>query len=139
MVDQGIREANRSKKPFTTKADPAAVRASNLVNRSFSGRDPAPRRLEVGAVDDDASRSRRAEHGGVDPSAHHLCGLVCPCDAGSQGEFQWSSQHLEMEMAGGGHSGTTTTIAGEAQVARAQTGRRSTPSVRSLTIELSCD
>ena len=98
MVDQGIREANRSKKPFTTKADPAAVRASNLVNRSFSGRDPAPRRLEVGAVDDDASRSRRAEHGGVDPSAQRTLADWCVlCDAGSQGEFQWSSQHLEMD------------------------------------------
>ena len=40
MRQQGIRGASRSKKRFTTKADPAAVRAPDLVKRDFTA--PAP-------------------------------------------------------------------------------------------------
>ncbi len=40
MRDQGIRGASRSKKRFTTKSDPAAVRAPDLVKRNFSASRP---------------------------------------------------------------------------------------------------
>lgn len=36
MAAQGIRGADRAKKRFTTKSDPAAVRAPDLVNRNFT-------------------------------------------------------------------------------------------------------
>ena len=36
MRNQGIRGASRSKKRFTTKSDPTALRAPDLVNRNFS-------------------------------------------------------------------------------------------------------
>jgi putative transposase len=40
MADQGIRGASRAKKRFTTKSDPTAVRAPDLVNRNFSASRP---------------------------------------------------------------------------------------------------
>jgi putative transposase len=40
MRDMGIRGASRSKKRFTTKADPAAVRAPDLVKRDFTATAP---------------------------------------------------------------------------------------------------
>ena len=40
MRQQGIRGASRAKKRFTTHADPAAVRAPDLVNRNFTAMGP---------------------------------------------------------------------------------------------------
>jgi putative transposase len=40
MAIQGIRGATRAKKRFTTKSDPTAVRAPDLVNRNFSAARP---------------------------------------------------------------------------------------------------
>ena len=40
MRQLGVRGASRSKKRFTTKADPAAVRAPDLVNRDFTATRP---------------------------------------------------------------------------------------------------
>lgn len=40
MTARGIRGASRAKKHFTTRADPAAVRAPDLVNRNFSASRP---------------------------------------------------------------------------------------------------
>jgi len=40
MRCQGIRGASRAKKRFTTKADPAHVRAPDLVNRNFHASRP---------------------------------------------------------------------------------------------------
>jgi transposase InsO family protein len=40
MRNQGIRGASRSKKRFTTKSDPAALRAPDLVNRNFTASRP---------------------------------------------------------------------------------------------------
>jgi putative transposase len=40
MRHQGIRGASRAKKRFTTKSDPAAVRAPDLVNRNFTASRP---------------------------------------------------------------------------------------------------
>lgn len=40
MATQGIRGASRAKKHFTTKADPAAVRAPDLVKRNFTATRP---------------------------------------------------------------------------------------------------
>jgi putative transposase len=124
MALQGIRGATRAKKRFTTKADPAAVRAPDLVNRDFTANRPdalwvadftycstwsgivyvafiidvysrrlvgwkAARSMTATLVVDAlnmAAWSRR--HTTFD-------GLVCHTDAGSQGEINWSSQHLD--------------------------------------------
>jgi hypothetical protein len=40
MAAQGIRGASRAKKRFTTKSDPTAVRAPDLVNRNFTATQP---------------------------------------------------------------------------------------------------
>jgi transposase InsO family protein len=40
MRQHGIRGASRAKKRFTTHADPAAVRAPDLVNRNFTAMGP---------------------------------------------------------------------------------------------------
>jgi putative transposase len=40
MAAHGIRGASRAKKRFTTRADPGAVRAPDLVNRNFSASRP---------------------------------------------------------------------------------------------------
>jgi len=40
MRDQGIEGASRAKKRFTTKSDPAHVRAPDLVNRNFTAARP---------------------------------------------------------------------------------------------------
>ena len=40
MAAQGIRGASRAKKRFTTRADPGAVRAPDLVNRNFTATRP---------------------------------------------------------------------------------------------------
>ena len=40
MAVQGIRGASRAKKHFTTRADPGAVRAPDLVNRNYTASRP---------------------------------------------------------------------------------------------------
>ena len=45
---QGIEGATRAKKRFTTKSDPAHVRAPDLVNRDFTA--PAPDRRWVADI-----------------------------------------------------------------------------------------
>ncbi len=124
MADQGIRGASRAKKRFTTKSDPTAVRAPDLVNRNFSASRPdalwvadftycstwsgivyvafiidvfsrrlvgwkAARSMTAALVIDAlnmAAWTRR--HATLDD-------LICHTDAGSQGELNWSSQHLD--------------------------------------------
>ena len=124
MAAQGIEGATRAKKRFTTKADPAAVRAPDLVNRNFTAARPdalwvadftycstwsgivyaafiidvhsrrlvgwkTARSMTAALVVDAlnmAAWTRR--HATLDD-------LICHTDAGSQGELNWSSQHLD--------------------------------------------
>ena len=131
MRTLGIAGAVRGKPRRTTIPDPAAARAPDLVNRQFTATRPNQlwvsdftyvatwsgtvyvafvidvfSRLIVGWR---AAASMRTDlvldalemaiwRRGV------LDGLVCRSDAGSQGGFNWSSQHLEH----GGVDGTTT-------------------------------
>jgi putative transposase len=124
MAHEGICGATRAKKRFTTKADPAAVRAPDLVNRNFTAARPdalwvadftycstwsgivytafvidvCSRRL----VGWKAARSMTAP---LALDALNMAawtrrnttieGLVCHTDAGSQGGFEWWSQHLD--------------------------------------------
>jgi putative transposase len=123
MKRQGIRGASRAKKRFTTHSDATHLRAPDLVNREFSAARPDQlwvadftycstwsgvvyvafiidvfsRRL----VGWKASRSMTADLvvAALDMAAwtrRHttLENLICHTDAGSQGEFNWSSQHL---------------------------------------------
>ena len=126
MRQLGIEGVSRlRKKVFTTRADPGASRAPDLVNRHFTADRPdalwvtdltyvptrsgmayvcfivdAFSRRIVGwrvaanmktAMVLDALEMARATRGG-----HRLVGLVAHSDAGSQGGFNWSSQHLEV-------------------------------------------
>jgi putative transposase len=124
MRAEGIRGASRAKKRFTTKSDPEAVRAPDLVNRNLSASRPdalwvadftycstwsgivyvafiidvfsrrlvgwkAARSMTAALVIDAlnmAAWTRR--HTTID-------GLICHTDAGSQGEINRSSQHLD--------------------------------------------
>ena len=128
MRRQGIAGRSRAKKRFTTKSDPTAVRAPDLVNRNFTAARPdalwvadftycstwsgivyvafiidvfsrrlvgwkAARSMTAALVIDAlnmAAWTRR--HTTLD-------GLICHTDAGTQGEINWSSQHLD---SGGG-------------------------------------
>jgi putative transposase len=124
MAAEGICGATRAKKRFTTKADPAHVRAPDLVNRNFTA--PRPDALWVAdftycstwsgivyvafiidvfsrrLVGWKAARSMTAALV-VDAlnmaawTRRHatLDGLICHTDAGSQGVFNWPSQHLD--------------------------------------------
>ena len=123
MRNEGIRGASRSKKRFTTKSDPDHVRAPDLVNRNFNASRPdelwvcdftycstwsgivyvafvidvfsrrlvgwkAARSMTTTLVVDAlnmAAWSRRHSD---------LAGVTCHSDAGSQGGFERSSQHL---------------------------------------------
>ena len=124
MRQQGIQGATRAKKRFTTKSDPAHVRAPDLVNRNFTA--PRPDALWVAdftycstwsgvvyvafiidvhsrrLVGWKAARSMTtalvldALNMAAWTRRHtSLVGLICHTDAGSQGGFQWSSQHLD--------------------------------------------
>jgi putative transposase len=124
MRDQGIRGASRSKKRFTTKSDPTALRAPDLVNRNFTASRPDALWVAdftycstwsgivyVAFVIDVFSRRLvgwKAARTMTTPlvldalnmaawTRRHttLDGLVCHSDAGSQGEFNWPSQHLD--------------------------------------------
>ena len=124
MRQQGIQGATRAKKRFTTKSDSAHVRAPDLVNRDFTAPRPdalwvadftycstwsgivyaafvidvysrrlvgwkAARSMTTALVLDAlnmAAWTRRHTS---------LEGLICHTDAGSQGGFQWSLQHLD--------------------------------------------
>jgi len=99
MRQQGIQGATRAKKRFTTKSDPAHVRAPDLVNRDFTASRPDAlwvadftycstwsgvvyvafiidvfsRRLvglEGGPVHDHHPRPRRPQHGRLDQAPH---------------------------------------------------------------------
>jgi len=124
MRCQGIRGASRAKKRFTTKSDPEHVRAPDLVNRNFHASRPdelwvcdftscstwsgivyvafvidvfsrrlvgwkAARSMTTTLVLDAlnmAAWTRRHSD---------LAGVMCHSDAGSQGEINWLSQHLD--------------------------------------------
>ena len=132
MRTRGIAGAVRGKPRRTTIPDPAAARAPDLVNRQFTATRPNQlwvsdftyvaswsgtvyvafvidvfSRLIVGWR---AAASMRTElvldalEMAIWRRAGVLDGLVCHSDAGSQGGFNWSSQHLEH----GGVDGTTT-------------------------------
>ncbi len=127
MRELGIQGVCRRRKVFTTRCDPDAVRARDLVKRNFTATAPnqlwvtdltyVPTRsgmayvcFIVGAfsrrivgwrvaanmrtemVLDALEMARRARGG------RRLVGLVAHSDAGSQGEFEWSSQHLDTEV-----------------------------------------
>src|SRR4029450_1142295 len=125
MRTLGIAGVVRGKSKRTTVADPAAVRAPDLVNRQFTATRPNQlwvsdftyvaswsgtvyvafiidvfSRLIVGWR---AAASMRTElvldalEMAVWRRKEVLDGLVCHSDAGSQGGFSWSSQHLESE------------------------------------------
>jgi putative transposase len=132
------------KKVFTTRADPDASRAPDLVNRQFKARRPdtlwvtdltyVPTRSGMAyvcfIVDAfsrrivgwrvaanmktemvlDALEMARPTRG-----SHRLIGLVTHSDAGSQGGFNWLSQHLVTEVFDG--SSTTSSRPGAARAA----------------------
>jgi hypothetical protein len=126
MRTLGIAGAVRGKPRRTTIPDPAAARAPDLVQRQFTATRPNQlwvsdftyvaswsgtvyvafvidvfSRLIVGWR---AAASMRTElvldalEMAIWRRAGVLDGLVCHSDAGSQGGFNWSSQHLEMEV-----------------------------------------
>jgi putative transposase len=128
MREQGIRGASRAKKHFTTKADPSAVRAPDLVNRNFTASRPDALWVAdftycstwsgivyVAFIIDVFSRrlvgwkAARSMTANLVIDALNMAawtrrhttidGLICHTDAGSQGEIKWSSQHLD---SGGG-------------------------------------
>src|ERR671930_8263 len=125
MRSLGIAGAVRGKPRRTTVADPAATRAPDLVQRQFTA--TRPNRLWVSdftyvatwsgtvyvafvidvfsrlIVGWRAAASMRTElvldalEMAIWRRASVLDGLVCHSDAGGQGEFNWSSQHLDSE------------------------------------------
>jgi len=139
MRHQGIRGASRSKKRFTTRSDPAAVRAPDLVNRDFTASRPDALWVAdftycstwsgivyVAFVVDVFSRRLvgwKAARSMTTPlvldalnmaawTRRHttLDGLVCHSDAGSQGAINWSSQHLD---SGGGRWRQCESVSGQ--------------------------
>ena len=117
MRQLGIRGASRSKKRFTTKADPAHVRAPDLVNRDFTATAPNEKWVAdftycstwsgivyVAFVVDVFSRrivgwkAARTMHTSLVLDALNMAawirrcvsldGLICHSDAGSQGGFR---------------------------------------------------
>jgi putative transposase len=143
MKQQGIRGASRAKKRFTTHADASQLRAPDLVNREFVA--GAPNQLWVAdftycstwsgvvyvafiidvfsrrLVGWKASRSMTASlvFDALNMAAwtRHtdLNGLICHTDAGSQGEFNWSSQHLKIEVVSDGYRKATTSCSRDAR------------------------
>ena len=139
MRELGVRGVSRRRKMFTTRSDPDAVRAPDLVNRDFTADRPdalwvtdltyVPTRAAMAyvcfIVDAfsrrivgwrvashmrtemvlDALEMARRSRGG-----RRLVGLVAHSDAGSQGGFNWSSQHFEIEV----FDGTTAGMDGDA-------------------------
>ena len=126
----GIRGATRAKTVTTTRPAAAAARHPDLVKRDFTATGPnqlwvtdltyVPTWAGVAYVcfiTDVYSRMivgwRVASHMRTDMvldaiemarwnrGLHHT-GLRCHSDAGSQGGFNWSSQHLDLEVCGGG-------------------------------------
>ncbi|MBM7753852.1 transposase InsO family protein [Microbacterium laevaniformans] len=128
----GIEGARRSKRIKTTRPDPSSARHPDLVKREFTA--TAPNRLWVTDLTfvptwagvayvcfivDAFSRMivgwRVASHMRTEMvldaiemarwsrGAHHE-DLRCHSDAGSQGEFNWSSQHLYQEVFDGSSS-----------------------------------
>ncbi len=124
MRAEGIRGASRAKKRFTTKPDPSALRAPDLVNRNFSASRPDELWVcdftyastwsgivYVAFVIDVFSRRLvgwKAARSMTSTlvldalnmaawSRRHsdLAGITCHSDAGSQGGINWSSQHLD--------------------------------------------
>ena len=122
--------SRRRKKVFTTKADPDALRAPDLVNRQFRADRPdalwvtdltyVPTRSGMAYVCfivDAFSRRivgwRVASNMRTDMvldalemarrsrGSRRLVGLVTHSDAGSQGGINWSSQHHDMEVING--------------------------------------
>ena len=118
----GIRGASRARKRFTTRADPAAVRAPDLVKRDFTATRPDRTWVAdftycstwsgivyVAFVVDVFSRrivgwkAARTMHTCLVLDALNMAawtrrgvsldGLVCHSDAGSQLRLNWSSQH----------------------------------------------
>ena len=148
------------KKVFTTKADPDATRAPDLVNRLFTAKRPdalwvtdltyVPTRSEMAyvcfIVDAfsrrivgwrvaanmktemvlDALEMARTSRGG-----HRLIGLVTHSDAGSQGGFNWPSQHLDREVEAWSVVSVRSRHAlGRIEVRSRRRGRRRWPGVR---------
>jgi transposase InsO family protein len=84
MRTQGIRGASRSKKRFTTKSDPGALRAPDLVNRNFTASRPDALWVTAARTINMAAWTRR--HTTLD-------GLVCHSDAW----FNEERLHSELE------------------------------------------
>ena len=122
MRAEGIRGASRAKKRFTTKADPAAVRAPDLVKRDFTATRPNEKWVAdftycstwsgivyVAFITDVFSRrivgwkAARSMHAAMVVDALNMAawtrrgididGVTCHSDAGSQTRFNRSSQH----------------------------------------------
>ncbi|GGD43062.1 hypothetical protein GCM10010915_25210 [Microbacterium faecale] len=157
MRAAGIEGASRSKRVRTTLPDPAASRHPDLVRREFTA--TAPNRLWVTDLTfvptwagvayvcfsiDAFSRMivgwRVASHMRTEmvldaiemarwSRGHHHDDLRCHSDAGAQGEFNWSSQHLDEEVfdgsssAGRGQGGSSEApLAGASEVPEARRG-----------------
>ncbi len=135
MRQLGIRGVSRRRKMFTTRPDPDAVRAPDLVNRDFTADRPdalwvtdltyVPTRAGMAYVcfiTDAFSRRivgwRVAAHMRTEMvldalemarrsrGNRRLAGLIAHSDAGSQAGFNWSSQHLDDGGAGWGRCGS---------------------------------
>jgi len=124
MRKAGLRGVQRGKPVFTTITDPAAARPADLVNRQFSAVQPnrlwvaditfvrtwqgfcytafvtdAATKKIVGWAVSATMRTEdlplQAFNHAVWQSNSTLSELIHHSDRGSQGEFNWSSQHLE--------------------------------------------
>ena len=155
MRTAGMVGVTRRRKVFTTRADPDATRAADLVNRVFKAERPdalwvtdltyVPTRsgmayvcfivdafsrrivgwrvaanMRTDMVLDALEMARRSRGG------RRLVGLVAHSDAGSQGGFNRSSQHLEMtevfdgawrQAVAGGAGGGEAAVGGRSGVA----------------------